>query len=105
MNSSGNKELIAARFNNEYWRSTNHRDFSKKYLKTFKNSKQFFEKALMITNVMSYDGIDMWSNSLKEIIEWMPSDDLAIVDTGLELFATLFSRVIQKYRNEKILPE
>jgi len=59
----------------------------------------------MITNVMSYDGIDMWSNSLKEIIEWMPSDDLAIVDTGLELFATLFSRVIQKYRNEKILPE
>ena len=54
---------------------------------------------------MSYDGIDMWSNSLKEIIEWMPSDDLAIVDTGLELFATLFSRVIHKYRNEKILPE
>jgi len=35
----------------------------------------------------------------------MPSDDLAIVDTGLELFCTIFSKVTEKYRNDKILPE
>lgn len=54
---------------------------------------------------MSFDGVELWANSLKEIIDWMPSEDLSIIDTGLELFCTIFSRVSEKYRSDKILPE
>lgn len=62
-------------------------------------------QALMITVVMGFDGVDLWSNSLKEIIEWMASEDTRVVDTGLELFCTIFSKVSEKYRSDKILPE
>lgn len=54
---------------------------------------------------MSFDGVELWANSLKQILEWMKSEDLGRVDTGLELFCTIFSKVSEKYRNEKILPE
>lgn len=35
----------------------------------------------------------------------MPSDDITIIDTGLELFCTIFARVTEKYRYDKVLPE
>lgn len=35
----------------------------------------------------------------------MKSENLERVDSGLELFCTIFSKVSEKYRNEKILPE
>lgn len=59
----------------------------------------------MITVVMGFDGVDLWSSPLKEIIEWMASEDSRIIDTGLELFCAIFSKVSEKYRSDKILPE
>ncbi|EAR93623.2 importin-beta amine-terminal domain protein (macronuclear) [Tetrahymena thermophila SB210] len=61
--------------------------------------------ALIITEIMVFDGVELWASSLKQIIDWMKSEDLERVNTGLELFCTIFSKVSEKYRNEKILPE
>lgn len=58
----------------------------------------------MIINAMKFDGVDLWVPFLKEIEEWMTSDDNSIINTGLELFCTIFSKV-NEGRYNKIFPE
>ncbi|EGR32294.1 hypothetical protein IMG5_089160 [Ichthyophthirius multifiliis] len=61
--------------------------------------------ALIITEIILYDGVELWANPLKEIIQWISNEEMKVVDTGLELFCTIFSKVNQKYNSEKLLPE
>ncbi|EGR29523.1 importin 9, putative [Ichthyophthirius multifiliis] len=61
--------------------------------------------ALIISDLIFFDGVQLWTNSLIEIIQWIPTQEIQLVDTGLEFFSTLFSSINEKYIQEKILPE
>ena len=54
---------------------------------------------------MFFDGVELWANPLKEIIQWIPNEEMKVIESGLELFCTMFSKINQKYSNEKLLPE
>ena len=63
------------------------------------------KKGLIITEILLFDGVELWANPLKEIIQWIPNEEMKVIETGLELFCTIFSKINQKYSNEKLLPE
>ena len=46
-----------------------------------------------MSELITHDGPKPWEHLLKEIIEWMCTEDNAIIDAALECLCVIFSKV------------
>ena len=57
----------------------------------------FLTKTLIIYDLILRDKIELWASPLKELIGWMNNENKAVVETGLEIFTTLFSKTDDRF--------